>query len=94
MRKSMTIVFLAAAAMCTSTGVLARGGGGSNGFSHGSAGGPPLSSRADENSNGRFSTDRDKGLDRAADRRSEEGTEHEKATDARKRKTKAPARDK
>lgn len=94
MRKSIIALLAAALATCLSTSVLARGGGGSAGFSHGSAGGPPLSSRADENSNGRFSTDRDKGLDRAKDRMSEQGLGHEKATDAQKRRAKARTKDK
>ena len=93
MRKSITIVCLAAVTSCASASVLAKGGGGGAGFSHGSAGGPPLSSRADENSNGRFSTDRDKGLERAKDRMSEQGLEHAKGTDAQKRKTKARTKD-
>ncbi len=35
------------------------------------------------NSNGSFASDRDKGLQRAEDRRSQQGTSHEKARDNR-----------
>jgi len=67
--------------------VAARGGGG--GPSGGGAvphfSGPSPNSAAAANSNGRFATDRDKGLDRAADRMSAEGKAHEKATVAAKK---------
>jgi hypothetical protein len=46
--------------------------------------GPPLASRADENSNGRFAKDREFGLDRAAERRNGHAAEHERADDAQK----------
>jgi hypothetical protein len=67
---------------------MARGpGGAGGGFSHGSAVGPS-SDHALQNSNGRFSTDRDTGLDRARERMSEQGLDHEKATtDAQKRRS-------
>lgn len=63
--------------------VLARGGGGAGGgggggFSHGSAVGPGAGSAAGANANGRFAADRDKGLERAQDRMSEQGLTHQK----------------
>ncbi len=81
----MTRAILLAATMAVgfalAQGAFARGGGG--GFTG------HESSEARENSNGKFSGDPDKGLDRAEDRRSKEGTLHEKATDhATKKKNK------
>lgn len=43
--------------------------------------------RALENSNGQIVTDREFGLDRAQERRSEQGAEHEKATEALQKRT-------
>jgi len=43
-------------------------------------------SQAWDNSNGRFVKDREFGLDRAAERRSDQGNEHEKASDAQKKR--------
>ena len=79
--KKPAIVICAVAAALLTLQAEARGGGAGGG-----AGGPPLSSRADENSNGRFATDRDKGLDRAEDRKSAQALKHE----AHKRKPRAP----
>ena len=59
--------------------------GGGAGFGHGSPVGPSSNSASFANSNGRFAQDRDKGLERAEDRRSEEGLEHRKAPSARKK---------
>ncbi len=75
-RKS-TAVFITTVALAlrTSATVFARGGGGGNG-----APAPHASSSGVANSNGRFSTDRDHGLDRAKDRMSQAGLEHEKTT--------------
>lgn len=93
MRKSLLILGSAAFAAALSFGAAARGGpggggfgGGFGGFSHGTPGGPAAGGSAYENSNGRFSQDRDRGLDRAEDRMSQKGLEHEKATDARKKR--------
>jgi hypothetical protein len=55
------------------TVVLARG-------SH-AGGAAHMSSKALSNTNGLFSSDRSKGLDRATERRSERGSAHEQATD-------------
>ncbi len=91
MRKSLLILASAAFAAALSFGAAARGGpggggGGSfGGFSHGTPGGPAAGGPAYGNSNGRFSRDRDKGLERAEDRMSQKGLEHEKATDAQKK---------
>ena len=88
MRKSFAIFACAACAGAFSFGAMARGpgGAGGSGFSHGSAVGPS-SNHALQNSNGRFSTDRETGLDRARERMSEQGLEHEKATDAQKKRS-------
>lgn len=72
-----SIAFIFAASLSiASLDSLAHGGGGGGmggGFSHGGPVGP--SSRgALDNSNGRFSTDRDKGLDRSTDRRRDGAT--------------------
>jgi len=78
MSKSKTVLIMAVAlALGTGSAVFARGGGG------GGVGGSPtphMSSSAMTNSNGRFATDRDFGLDRAKDRMSKEGLAHEKAS--------------
>ncbi|HSF56872.1 MAG TPA: hypothetical protein VLD83_02275 [Candidatus Binatia bacterium] len=58
------------------TVVLARGGG-----HPGAAASGHMSSKALSNTNGLFSSDRTKGLDRATERRSEQGRAHEQATD-------------
>lgn len=89
MRKSIPVLICAAFAAAFSLSAAARGpggGGGGDGFSHGSPTGPSQS-QALQNSNGRFSTDRDKGLDRAEDRMSQQGQEHEKATDAQHKRS-------
>ena len=82
MIKSMSILACAAIAAGISVAAAARGAGG-GGMGHASA--------ALENSNGRFSQDRDKGLDRAEDRRSTQGAKHGKATGEAKRKKPRPA---
>ncbi len=83
MRKSIQLLLCTAAAAAFSASAAARGPGevGGTGFDHGTAGGPPASSGASQNSNGRFAQDRDTGLDRAEDRMSQQGLQHEKATD-------------
>lgn len=86
MRRSIPVLVIAALAAAFSLSAMARGGGAGGGFSHGSATGPS-SSEALQNSNGRFSTDRDKGLQRAEDRMSQQGRQHEKATDAQKKRS-------
>ena len=59
------------------------GGGGGGGFGNGGnfGGAAPghAGNEATMNSNGSFASDRDKGLQRAEDRRSSEGASHEKA---------------
>lgn len=60
----------------------AHGGGGGGGNSGGGTSGH-ASHESMMNSNGAFSSDRDKGLQRAGDRRSSEGSIHEKAQDNR-----------
>ncbi|WP_316150612.1 hypothetical protein [Cupriavidus sp. BIC8F] len=56
------------------------GGGGGSGFGGGNGGvSGHASHEAMTNSNGSFASDRDKGLQRAEDRRSSEGASHEKA---------------
>jgi hypothetical protein len=76
------------------------GGGGPSGSAPGAGNGAPHfsgpspNSEAAANSNGRFATDRDKGLDRAEDRMSAQGKAHEKATVATKKaKSKVPDAD-
>lgn len=61
----------------------ARGGGGQMGGTSGSH----MSSSGLKNSNGPSSTDRDKGLARAEDRRSAKGAQHEKADRAHSKRT-------
>lgn len=64
-------------------GATATGGGSGShgGTSRQSPAGPADSSRADENANGKFATDQKRGLDRAQERMSEEGLQHQRATD-------------
>lgn len=84
MIKSMSILACAAIATSISVAAAARGAGGAGGgMGHAGA--------ALENSNGRFSQDRDKGLDRAEDRRSAQGAKHGKATGEAKRRKPRPA---
>jgi hypothetical protein len=83
MRKIISMLLCGAFTAALSLGATAAGPGASGG--HSAAGSPPASSQAMENSNGRFATDRDKGLDRAEDRMSAEGRKHEKATAAQKK---------
>ena len=69
-----------------SFGAAAHGGGGGGGAGGGFGGGAPAahaSHEASMNSNGAFSSDRDKGQQRAEDRRSTSGASHEKAQDNR-----------
>ena len=70
---------------CVAVVPLAHARGGMGGGAH--AGGPAMRGEATANSNGRFASDRDKGLDRAEDRRSAEGIAHAKSADASKRPT-------
>ncbi len=79
MRKILPLLIMASL-LGASPLAYSRGGGGSGGPSAAAhSNGPSPKSQAAENSNGRFSTDRDKGLDRAEDRMSAQGTAHEKA---------------
>lgn len=71
MRKIMQVVLVAFLFAAHSPLVAARGGGG-GGAAH--SGGPAPNSQAAANSNGRFAADRDKGRDRAEDRRSAKAT--------------------
>jgi hypothetical protein len=91
MRKATSLFLCAALAVAFSGVASARGGGGGGGgmgggmgggFSHGSPVGSSSNSQSLENSNGRFAQDRDQGLDRAEDRMSTQGLEHEKASGA------------
>ncbi|WER47987.1 hypothetical protein CupriaWKF_24580 [Cupriavidus sp. WKF15] len=59
------------------------GGGGGGGGNFGSAAPGHASNQAMTNSNGSFASDRDKGQQRAEDRRSLEGSSHEKAQENR-----------
>ncbi len=92
MRKSLLVLIGAALATSLSLTAVARGpGGGGMGLGAGVGGsldraGAALSGSAAANSNGRVSQDRDKGLDRAQDRMSQEGLQHEKATDVQKKR--------
>lgn len=86
MRK-LTAIALFASLFAVSLAVTARGGGGPAGgggrVGGGGAphfGGPSPHSQAAANSNGRFASDRDTGLDRADDRKSAKAKAHDKAT--------------
>ncbi len=95
MRKLLLVSLFAMVAASFSLSAAARGGAGgsgggfggiggggvsaSGGFNHGTPTGPATGSRAIQDSNGRFARDRDRGLERAEDRRSAAGSEHEKA---------------
>jgi hypothetical protein len=81
MRKIISVLLCAFAAAFSLDATAA----GPGGHSAAAPGGPRASSQAQENSNGRFAVDRDKGLDRAEDRMSEQGRKHQKATAAQKR---------
>lgn len=87
MRKIMSVLLLASL-FGASQVVYARGGGGGSGPMGGAphSSGPATNGQATANSNGRFAADRDQGLDRAEDRMSAQGKEHEKAsTNVKKR---------
>lgn len=81
MQNTKSIVFITSLLLISSPLALARGGSGSGG----SATGPSSHSQAAANSNGRFSSDRDTGQDRAGDRKSDEGMKHGKAKNSRKK---------
>ncbi len=91
MKKTVSLLLCGACIAARGLNAEARGGGGGgfgggSGFGHPS--GPGSNSAASDNANGKFSQDRDSGLDRAEDRMSSEGLAHEKASDAKsKRKT-------
>jgi hypothetical protein len=85
MKRLLSILACAALAASLSVSAFARGGGASGGGS-----GPAAGSHALENSNGRFAEDRDKGQERAEDRRSAQGASHEKAGDAKKKHRRQP----
>ena len=93
MRKAILVLICAGFGAVFSLGAAARGPGGGGGFggegfSRGSPTGPSAS-EALQNSNGRFSADRDTGLERAEDRMSPQGRERQKATtEARKKRSK------
>ena len=78
MRKPIKALLCVAIISGVSFNAAARGFGGGSGFGGHQAAGPSLSSRAFENSNGRFAADRDTGLARAEDRMSGEGLKHQK----------------
>jgi hypothetical protein len=85
--RELTPILLFASLCAVSEVVSAHGGGGSAGgggpAGSGGAphfGGPSPHSQAAANSNGRFASDRDTGLDRADDRKSAKAKAHEKAT--------------
>ncbi|MGN5476431.1 hypothetical protein ACTMU2_03725 [Cupriavidus basilensis] len=85
MMKKTLVVAVGSLLIGLSFGASARGGGGGGG-NGGNFGGPTSGHASNEaaiNSNGSFSSDRDKGLQRAEDRRSSEGSNHEKAQDNR-----------
>jgi hypothetical protein len=91
-----TLILLSIPLLAASPLAMARGGGGGGGGGGGDGhmSGPSSKSKAAANSNGRFATDRDKGLDRAADRRSAKGSAHEKATSkVKKRPTRTASRE-
>ena len=88
MRLPIAILVCAALGAGFSAGIGAAGKGDRGASAPG--GNPAPNSRAMENSNGRFIQDREFGLDRAAERRSDAGTAHQKATDARKKRRLPP----
>ncbi len=87
---SKTFFTLVVAALVATGGSVAyaRGGGMGGGMGGGGMGGGMSGSHMSQegmaNTNGPNAADRDKGLDRAEDRRSSSGAEHEKATAKRK----------
>lgn len=97
MRKPILVLMCTVSIAALGLNAEARGGSGGGfggGFSHGTPTGPSSPSRSIDNSNGRFALDRDRGLERAEDRMSDEGLAHEKASDARKKRgEKAPVID-
>ena len=89
MRTILPVMLFATLFAAQSELVMARGGsgggpGGGSGAPH--FGGPSSHSQAAANSNGRFATDRDTGLERAEDRMSAQGKAHKKATTAHKKR--------
>jgi len=87
MFKKTLVVAVGSLLLGLSFAASAHGGGGGGGFGGGGnfGGAAPghASHEAMMNSNGSFASDRDKGLQRAGDRRSLEGSSHEKAHDNR-----------
>lgn len=82
MLKNLVIIAIAGLLTCTSAAVLARGGGGGPGGTSSAH----ISNQGIQNTNGPNAADRDKGLERAEDRMSQEGLAHEKADGAKLKK--------
>lgn len=84
MKKSIALVLLTAVVVGISAQALARGpggmGGGMGGGGPHSPSSPPMPSQATTNSNAPWTGTQEKGLDRAQERMSDQGLEHEKAT--------------
>lgn len=80
----MKKISLIAAAMLASFSLAAHAahGGAAGGGNMGGMSSPHMSSQGMTNTNGPSSADRDRGLDRAADRRNAEATSHENADTA------------
>lgn len=81
MRKSISILLCTLFGTTVSLAAAAHGGGGGGGFNHGTPEGPSSSASSFENSNGRFSQDRDQGMGRAEDRMNTSAAAHSKSTD-------------
>ena len=84
MRNLKSLILIATMVLgAPSTCAYARPGGAGGGSAGGMAG-SHMSQPGSANTNGPMAADRDKGLDRAADRRNEEAAEHSKAGQSKK----------
>jgi hypothetical protein len=87
MFKRLMVVAAAAFLAAASPIAFAKGGGGGN---PGGSSAGHMSDQGMANTNGPESSDRDKGMDRAEDRMSQQGVAHEKAAGKHKHRKSAP----
>ncbi len=84
--RNLKSLILIATMVLGASGTCAYARGGAGGSPAGGMAGSHMSKQGLANTNGPMAADRDKGLDRAADRRNKEAAEHSKAGQSKKHK--------
>ncbi len=87
--RNLKSLILIATMVLGASGTCAYARGGAGGSPAGGMAGSHMSKQGLANTNGPMAADRDKGLDRAADRRNKEAAEHSKAGQSKKHKKKS-----